>query len=164
MLTEQTGSEYKVEKEPIHAIITLANGESSPGCFFVSPASAHYNGPERIGELLNADSGLFPFGLEDTAGPRTVLYNRRHIVMVAIADDEARRDADYNVATARMVSLLMSSGQRLTGVVRVYRPKGHTRLSDWARQSDTFRYVETGEMTLLVNIAHVVEVHEVPKA
>jgi hypothetical protein len=165
MLIEQSGSPFRVHKERIDAILTLANGESSPGYFFVARASAHQSGgPERVGELLNAESGFFPFGIDDAGGPRTVLYNREHVVMVALADNEARRDADYQVGTEQLVSVLLSSGQRLTGVVRVYRPAGRNRLSDWARHRDIFRYVETSEMTLLVNIAHVVEVHEVTKA
>lgn len=164
MLTEQTGSEYRVEKERIDAILTLANGDSSPGCFFVSRASAHYAGPEPVGELLNAEPGFFPFGIDDGGEIRTVLYNRAQVVMVAIADNEARRDPGYDVAPAHRISVLLSNGRRVAGVVRVYRPKGRNRLSDWARHADTFRYVETGDMTFLVNIAHVVEVHEVPEA
>ena len=121
-------------------------------------------GPEPVGESLNGEPGFFPFGIEDAAGTRTVLYNRRQVVMVAIADNEARREPAYEVARQRPVSVLLSNGHRLSGVVRVYRPEGRNRLSDWARHADTFQYVETGEMTFLVNLAHVIEVHEVPKA
>jgi len=164
MLIEQTGSEYRVQKERIDAIITLANGQSSSGYFFVARASAHYAGPERVGELLNAESGFFPFGIDGADGPRTVLYNRQQIVMVTLADNEMRRDPDYQVAIEKLVSVQLSNGQRLTGAVRIYRPAGRNRLSDWARQPDSFRYIETADMTLLVNIAHVVEVHEVQNA
>jgi hypothetical protein len=94
---------------------------------------------------------------------RTVLYNRQQVVMVALTDNEARRDPGYDVATERFVSLLLSSGARITGSVRVYRPEGRDRLSDWARHSDVFRYIEKGETVVLVNIAHVIEVSEVPK-
>jgi hypothetical protein len=34
-------------------------------------------------------------------------------------------------------------------------------VSDWARHPHTFRYIEMGETTVLVNIAHVIEVSEV---
>jgi hypothetical protein len=57
----------------------------------------------------------------------------------------------------------LSTGGRVAGVVRVYRPRGHDRLSDWARSADIFRYIETGETTVLVNMAHVLEISEVPK-
>jgi hypothetical protein len=60
-----------------------------------------------------------------------------------------------------MVSVLLSNGQRIVGAVRVYRPEGRDRLSDWTRQPETFRYVETTDATLVVNLAHIVEVSEV---
>ena len=81
--------------------------------------------------------------------------------MVAIGDDEAGRDPGYSVARRRDVSILLSNGQRVMGAIRVYKPEGRDRLSDWARDPETFRYVETDETTLIVNMAHVIEVNEV---
>jgi hypothetical protein len=161
MRTEPAASEFHVEKERIDALITLSNGDSAPGHFFVARASAHTAGAERVGELLNAETGFFPFETLDGPGTRTVLYNRRQVIMVALSEQEARRDPGYDVATERFVSVLLSNGRRVAGSVRVYRPEGRDRLSDWARHADRFRYIETGETTLLVNIAHVIEVSEV---
>ena len=96
-------------------------------------------------------------------GVRTVLYNRAHVVTVTLTDDEATRDPGYGVAPRRAVSALLSTGQRVVGTVRVYRPEGRDRVSDWTQQPETFRYVESGEVTILVNVAHVVEVAEVPE-
>ena len=110
---------------------------------------------------MNAEAGFFPFETLDGPGTRTVLYNRRHVIVVALADNEARRDPGYDVATERLVSVLLSNGRRVTGSIRVYLPEGRDRLSDWARHADGFRYIEIGETTLLVNIAHVIEVSEV---
>jgi hypothetical protein len=83
--------------------------------------------------------------------------------MVALAENEDRRDPAFDVATERYVTMLLSNGDRVAGLVRVYRPEGRDRLSDWARHADTFWYIERGETTWLVNIAHVIEVCEVPK-
>src|SRR5947207_5873577 len=163
MRTEPAASEFRVEKERIDALITLSNGDSAPGHFFVARASAHTTGPERVGELLNAEPGFFPFETLDGHGTRTVLYNRQQVIMVALPENEARRDPGYAVATERFVSVLLSTGDRVAGSVRVYRPEGRDRLSDWARHSDTFRYIEIGDATVLVNIAHVIEVSEVQK-
>jgi hypothetical protein len=163
MRAETVASEFHVEKERIDAILTLSSGNSASGHFFVARASAHTAGPERVGELLNAEPGFFPFETLDGHGTRTVLYNRHQVIMVALAENEARRDPGYDVATERFVSMLLSNGQRVAGSVRVYRPEGRDRLSDWARHADTFRYIEIGETTLLVNIAHVIEVSEVPR-
>jgi hypothetical protein len=163
MYTLPAPSEFRIEKERIDAVITLSNGDSAPGHFFVARASARTPGPERVGELLNAEPGFFPFETLDGHGTRTVLYNRRQVIMVALAENEARRDPGYDVATERFVSVLLSNGQRVAGSVRVHLPEGRDRLSDWARHADTFRYIEMGEALLLVNIAHVLEVREVPR-
>ena len=74
---------------------------------------------------------------------------------------EAALDPGYGVATRRVVSVLLTNGARITGAVRVYRPEGHDRMSDWARQPETFRYIETGDATVVVNFAHIVEVSEI---
>jgi hypothetical protein len=157
----QKASEFHVEKERVDAVITLSNGDSAPGHFFVARDSAHTAGPERVGELLNAEPGFFPFETLDGHGTRTVMYSRRQVIMVELSQNEARSDPGYDVAPERFVSVLLSNGHRVSGSVRVYRPPGHDRLSDWARQADMFRYIETGYTTLLVNIAHVIEVSEV---
>ena len=162
MRTETVASEFHVDKERIDAILTLSSGNSAPGHFFVARASAHMAGRERVGELLNAEPGFFPFETLDGRGTRTVLYNRHQVIMVALAENEARRDPGYDVATERFVSLLLTNGDRVIGSIRVYRPEGRDRLSDWARHADGFRYIEIGETTLLINIAHVIEVSEVP--
>jgi hypothetical protein len=67
------------------------------------------------------------------------------------------------VATLRRGSVLLTNGQRVSGTIRVYRPEGRDRLSDWTRQPETFRYVETDDATVVVNLAHIVEVTEVPE-
>ena len=99
------------------------------------------------------------------AAPRTVLYNRAHVVMVALADNEARRDPGYDVATGSRCRVLLSNGQprrrrgsRLSA--RGARPP--ERLGAPARgRSATSKRPTT---TLIVNMAHVVEVSEVPEA
>jgi hypothetical protein len=163
MAVEYAGSEFHIEKQRINAVITLAHGDSKQGHFFVATRTSHCSGPELVGDLLNGESGFFPFELHDPRANQTVLYNRREVVMVALPENEAARVTGYDVATERFVSVRLSTGGRVAGVVRVYRPRGHDRLSDWARNADIFRYIETGETTVLVNMAHVLEISEVPK-
>jgi len=154
-------SEFRVEKRRVEATVTLSSGESALGCFFVAAGSARHEGPERVGELLNAESGFFPFERHDGGPPRTVLYNRAHLVVVELAEPEAQRVSGYEVATRRHASIVLSNGRRLVGAVRVYRPEGRDRISDWARDPLLFRYVETAHATLLVNVQHIVEVSEI---
>jgi hypothetical protein len=154
-------SEFHVEKQRVDAVLTLTGGESTSGCFFVAGGSARHAGPERVGDLLNSEAVFFPFEIHDSSGIRTELFNRRHVVMAAIGENEASRDPGYGVATRRVVSILLSNGQRVTGAIRVHKPEGRDRLSDWARDPEIFRYVESGDTMLIVNMAHVIEVNEV---
>ena len=156
-------SEFRVEKRRAEAELTLSSGGHLRGWFFLSGSSATHAGPERVADLLNAESGFFPF--EVPAGPSqdTVLINRPHLISARLleATTEAQLDPGYVVATERHVDMLLSNGARLSGSVRVYRPQGRDRLSDYARSTDVFRYVENAQGTFVVNSAHIVELREI---
>ncbi len=140
------------------AELTLATGARVRGCFFLWASSQSHAGPERVGDLLNQEAGFFPFELENR---QTALYNRSHVVLVRLpARVEPQLEPGYEVATRRTVSMLLSTGDRIAGIVSVYRPAGHDRLSDYARSAELFRYVEAGDHTLIVNAAHLVELRE----
>jgi hypothetical protein len=153
-------SSLRFEKRRARATIRLTSGDLKEGHFFVAGGSSRHDGPERVGDVLNENGGFVPFEVEELGGTRTALINRGHIVLVRLAEDEAARDAGYVVAPRHVASILLSTGQWITGLVRVYRPEGHDRLSDWTREPETFRYVETDAGTLLVNTAHIIEVSE----
>ena len=159
-------SEYRVEKRRAEAALTLTTGATVRGCFFLAGSRASHGGPERVADLLNAEIGFFPFELTADSGPCTVLYNRTQLIVVTLLENtiEAQLDPGYSVATERQVRMLLSNGETVHGRVRVYRPTGRDRLSDYARHPETFRYVETDEATLIVNSAHIVELRETSEA
>jgi hypothetical protein len=152
-------SEFRFEKLRVSATLTLAPGTSVSGSFFVASQTSNHEGAERIGDLLNGQPGFFPFELRDGT---TVLYNRAHLVAVALEPGviEAELDPGYDVATHRNVGMLLSTGMRVKGRVAVYAPQGRDRLSDYARASEMFRYVVTQKNTLIINAAHIVELTE----
>lgn len=88
--------------------------------------------------------------------------NRAHVISVKLLErtNEPQVDPGYDVATERHVEMRLSSGSVLTGTVRVYRPPGRDRLSDYARLPDIFRYVESPEGVFVVNRAHIVDLRE----
>lgn len=161
MEPDARASQFRFEKRRADAVVTVTGAEPVRGCFFTVAGTTYHHAGERIADLLNAEGGFFPFEIQTDAKPRTMLFNRAHVITVEIFDDEARRDPGYAVAMRRDVSILLSNGQRVSGAVRVYRPEGRDRLSDWTRQPEPFRYLETAESTLLVNAAHIVAVTEV---
>lgn len=143
--------------------MTLVSGETAKGCFFLAAGTSRHDGVESIGDLLNSEAGFFPFEILAGEAKRTVLYNRSHLITVHIFEEEASREPGYGVARRWDVSVLLSNGKRVNGGVRVYRPEGRDRLSDWTRQPETFRYIETDNATFIVNAAHIVAVTEVPR-
>ena len=155
-------SEFRVEKSRTAGSITLSSGLTVHGSFFVAASSRSGSGPERVKDLLNGEPGFFPF---ETAGPnraaRTTLFNRDHVILVELGNkQEARADSGYDVANPRAVTMLLSNGARLHGYVRVHRPHGRDRLSDFARGADMFCYLETERATYLVNVHHLIELSE----
>ena len=156
-----TASEFRVEKARALATLTLSNGMLLRGSFFISGNSRTHAGPEGVKDVLNAEKGFFPFEVDRRGGSDTVLLNREHIVFLELNDrSEARRDPGYDVATERIVTMLLSNGVRLRGSVRVFRPKGRDRLSDFARVEETFRYLETERATYIINVRHILELAE----
>jgi hypothetical protein len=155
-------SQFRVEKRRADAELTLSTGETLRGCFFLASANATQAGPERVVDLLNNEPGFFPFDPSATGSNGTVLINRAHLISVKLPEvsTEARLDAGYDVAAERQVTLLLSNGVRLKGAVRVYRPQGRDRLSDYARWLPAFSYLEGTHGTFIVNSAHVVELRE----
>ena len=155
-------SEFRVEKLRTDGTLFLSNGASVRGAFFVAGSSATHAGAERIKDVLNAEGGFFPFEAGAADGPSgTTLYNREHVVFAELpGNHEAALEPGYDVATRRKVSMWLSSGTRLEGVVSVHRPKGHDRLSDFARSPEQFRYLETPGATYLVNVRHLIALIE----
>jgi len=154
-------SDLRISKERRAATLTLSDGRQIAGSFFVAGSSLGHAGPERVKDVLNGKTPFFPFEVNDGIDAHTGLFNREQVLFVALATDEANGEAAYEVATRRSVEMLLSNGLRLTGLVRVYCPRGSDRLSDYTRADETFRYLETPNALLLVNFRHVLELSEV---
>jgi len=152
-------SQFKVDKERVAASLALATGQMVTGCFFVIGSLNNAAGRERIGDLLNAEDGFFPFQRDDGT---TAQYNRAHVVFVRLPAglDEEALDPGYDVAQRRNVIMTLSTGARIDGTVTVYGPVGYDRLSDYTRRAKHFRYVVTPFGSVIVNADHIVEVIE----
>ena len=154
-------SQFRVEKQRAEAELTLASGENRRGCFFLAGSSASHMVPERVKDVLNSEPGFFPF---ETPGPEgTVLVNRAHLVAVRLlgTGEEAQRETGYDIAAIRQVEMRLSNRFVLRGSVRVFRPEGHNRLSDYTRSPELFRYIENADGTYIVNSDHIVELSEI---
>ena len=154
--------EFRIEKRHAKAALTLSNGRSVRGRFFLSASAANHAGPERIDDVLNTTARFFPFELEGVseASPRVVLYSPAHIVFVQVQDPEfdLRADPSYEVAPRESALFLLSHGEHVSGSMHILSPKPAARLSDFTKLTEPFHYVETNDRTLLLNFAHVIEI------
>ncbi len=153
-------SQFHVEKQRAEAELTLSSGERRRGCFFLAASSGSHAGRERVKDVLNVEQGFFPFETADPVG--TVLVNRAQVVTVRLLgmQEEPRLDSGYDVATVRLVEMRLSNRAVMRGAIRVHRPTGRDRLSDYARQTELFRYLENADGTYIVNSAYIVELSE----
>jgi hypothetical protein len=152
-------SQYRFEKHQVPASLLLSTGEVRHGCFFVVASLSTHEGPERVGDLLNASERFFPFQHDDGT---TGQYNRAHIVLVRLPEGASEEELEpgFTVALRREVRLTLSTGPALEGTVFVTGPVGKERLSDYVRNQKAFWYVVTALGTVIVNSAHVVEIVE----
>jgi hypothetical protein len=157
-------SQFRVEKRRVEAELTLSSGDRLSGCFFLAISSPTHAGPERVVDLLNSETGFFPF--ETRASSHTVLVNRAHLVAARLigASEEVRLDSGYDVATVRRVTMKLATRLELNGSVRVYRPEGRDRLSDYTRSPERFRYLESADATFVVNTAHILELWDMTES
>jgi hypothetical protein len=154
-------SEFRFEKIRVPAELILTQGEPVAGSVFVAGSAFDHDGPERVADLLNGRPGFLPFRRRDGT---IALYNYRHIIVVRLGEEvrEVEAAPGYDVAPKRRVSMLLSNGERIAGVVPIYAPPGRDRMSDYARSTESFRSVVLPDRTLLVNSSHIVEMTEIP--
>jgi hypothetical protein len=153
-------SRFTVEKDRVAASLSLTTGQTVTGCFFVLGSLATAVGRERVGDLLNAEDGFFPFQREDGT---TAQYNRAHLAFVRLPAgvDEEALEPGYDVAQRRNVVMTLSTGARIDGTIALYGPVGYDRLSDYARRAKhRFQYVVTPFGSVIVNADHIVDVYE----
>ncbi|MBM3769760.1 MAG: hypothetical protein FJW27_00435 [Acidimicrobiia bacterium] len=163
MLSFQTASPFRMDKRRVEAALTLTTGQSVRGSLFLADSTIVGDGPERVDDLLNQTRGFFPFERMEDGQRRVVLYSVDHVTLARLFHDGAREVPGYEVARVRAVSLVLTGGERVSGRIRVYQPDGRNRVSDWSQEPAVFRYLETEQGTLLININHVVEIIELER-
>ena len=150
---------FRIRKREARVTLTLVNGRTARGAFFLSETAADHAGPERIDELLNAATRFVPFHVDaDTGRASVILLNRTQILMVSLPPSEADlvHDSSYEIARREPARLVLSNGERLVGEVHIAGLSDHARLSDVVNLH-MFLHVERPNQTVLVNVDHVVE-------
>lgn len=158
-MSQPTMSPLRFEKHQVAATVLLSTGASRHGRLFVVRSLSTHGGPERVGDLLNDGKGFVPFQHDDGT---TGQYNREHLVMVQLPAGLAEEELEpgYPVAIRREVTITLSTGSVLEGIVLVVGPPGYERLSDYVRNAKRFWYVVTPFGTVIINSHHIVDLVE----
>lgn len=154
-------SDLRIEKRRVTVTVTTAAGPRHTGSLFLSAQAATHAGPERLVDLLNGGQAFVPFERVSPTGDREMrLLNRAHLVLVQAegAGDDVAGDPGYQVARKKSAVLTLTTGERIAGVLRVERPAGRDRLSDFLSGETGFCYFESPSGLLAVNLAHVTEI------
>lgn len=155
-------SDFRVEKHHARATLTLSSGVEVTGSFFLAEATPHRVGPERVYDLLNRPDRFFPFEVDarEDRGAYVALFSREHVV-VAELDREtslAEDDGTFDLASNKIVSLLLDNGARLRGELHIEMPSGRDRVSDFANRDARFSYFGARDALKLVNLDRVAEI------
>ena len=143
--------------------MTLVSGEVARGSFFTAGDTTRHEGGERIADLLNSETGFFPFEVE--GDQRAADGPVQSIPPDLGGDFRQRGGAGPWVRRGRRAGRCRSCCRTGAGSTRSCAspgPTGRDRLSDWTRQPEVFRYIESGDGDFIVNAAHIVAVTEVP--
>lgn len=124
---------FRVRKREALAILTLADGRTVRGAFFLSETAAGHAGPERIDEVLNAATRFVPFHVDADTG--------RH-------DRSCRPECDFHDRTP-------AAGSR---IVRPVTPKaGASEARLGFRRSVSTNYPARTRLFLIATFVHNIE-------
>jgi hypothetical protein len=155
-------AEYRIEKVPVFATITMASGATMRGEFYRRMGLAPSVGEEDIRDILNASERFFPFHTEggDAETPQVRLVNRAQVVWVRLGDPRVESElANSTRLTPReFATLVLTTGQQLSGTFRIVMPSGRTRISDYVNAEERFCYLEGADGVFIVNLDHVADI------
>lgn len=153
-------SEFRIEKVPIPAVVSMANGTKFTGHFFVRAGVGPGHVDEDVRDVLNSEERFFPFHVGPAEQTEVHLINRRHVAIVWLRkpDVEAEIAGSVGITPRKFATLLLSNGESVGGSLRVVMPSGRTRVSDYVNAEETFCYVEGPEGLAIVNLEQVVDV------
>lgn len=133
---------------PVHGVLCLA------------PSAPFHSGPETILERLNSADRVIPFEANDGTG--VVLASRLDLEWVSPrpgTDPALIGPANFLVTHQEQVSVRLSGGDSLEGVIQMELPDGFNRVSDFLNGVEDFFPLATVDGVYLVNKLRVREVH-----
>lgn len=153
---------FRVPKRRATLELVLLDGSVIPADVFLSERASLHHGPERVSDLLVADTLFLPALVHGSDS--LTCFNTASISYVKTdAAAEPADDHAHTIPTEHEVDVHLNSGQLLRGLITYVLPVDHSRLSDYLNERHPFIRLLVDGQVLLVNKRHVCRVAPVNK-
>lgn len=153
---------YVVKKREVHAVLVLSNGQRVTARIPCDLHAMQHHGRERVKDVLNADSPMFPVWNEDDG--RWTLLNKAFVELVELTQPDLAEEDDTDLTQHREIELVLARGTALRGTLLVSTPPERARTLDFLNRGERFFYLDTEQGTRIVGLAHVVSARDVDAA
>ncbi len=123
----------RVSVETRQVELVLVNGDRISGEFFLQLQGMHLTGPQRVGEVLNAEESFLPLRIADSVR----LINLDQIVAVYTAA-EGEFDPLLTLGEEHQIQVTPVVGESLQVKIHVNLPSGRNRAKDFLNQPKRF--------------------------
>jgi hypothetical protein len=149
---------FRVLKRPVPVRVRLATGRQLSAIVQCGEHAGTHHGRERVKDVLNAAEEIVPFWSESSQN--CTLVNKRFVELVELLEPDLADAKEPDLTSRREVSLVLSSGTGLRGVLLVSTPPGQNRTLDFLNRGERFFYLDTEGGMYVVNLDHVVTVND----
>ena len=157
VLESRAVKELRVPKQRAEVEVILPGRGSHRVAVFLADFAPNHAGGERLSDLLNGAGGFFP--AVDAETDQVVFLNRDTIAVARIAAAFERDPAsELTLPTEHEVSIRLSDGQQIEGLISFVMPPERSRLMDFLNESPPFFRLLQKDCVSLVNKHHVASI------
>jgi hypothetical protein len=153
--------ELRVPKRRASGEVVLPGGAARAVTFFLAEFAADHPGPERVSDLINSGNAFVP-ATDVQSGATTFLHVSSLAVVRVESGLEEGAAEEHTIPTEHEVSLTLTDGHRLTGLLTYVRPPDRSRLVDHLNEKTPFLRLLEERSVALVNKRFVAQVDLVP--
>ncbi|MBK7368607.1 MAG: hypothetical protein IPJ04_12045 [Candidatus Eisenbacteria bacterium] len=148
-----------VEKLRVPIQLALSGEEGVAGFFSLFPAAEHHEGPETLLERLNAPQRMLPFH-RAVDGAFTLVVRERIEWLAAGGDtaSELLRPHWFIPTREERVRVRTAHGKTFDGILELEMPHEFNRASDFLNTDCDFFMLATGQGTIFLNKAMVLDI------
>lgn len=153
-MSNESTSEYRIEKVRRRVAIILTGGARLHGDLFLQPSARYRVGPQDPLDLLNEADRFLPVAVDGTA---MTLLAKDHIIRVQYEEREA--DTHLEGVSLAAVDVHCIDGAVVGGTLRLETPADRPRLLDYLNDvPDAFLRVRMPTAVCLVNRRRIAQV------